>query len=96
MKSLGIKPEPNPVLGVQSGWDRTDLMASARKEIDTMVNLKRLLESTTDPILDLAPTPAEETIMRLGPNVAAQLKHKIDVMNAHWRDYNRLFTVPNP
>ncbi len=96
VKQLGVKTEANPVLGVQSGWDRTDLMETARKEIDTMVNLKRLLESTSEPILDLAPTSAEETIMRLGPNVAAQLKHKIDVMNAHWRDYDRLFTVPNP
>jgi len=34
--------------------------------------------------------------MRLGPDVAGQLQHKIDTMNAHWRDYDRLFTVPNP
>lgn len=94
--SVGAKPEANPVLGTQSSWDRTDLMETARKEIDTMVNLERLLESTSEPILDLAPTPGEETIMRLGPNVTAQIKHKIDVMNAHWRDYDRLFTVPNP
>ena len=84
------------MLGVQSGWDRTDLMETARKEIDNMVNLKALLDSTKEPILDLAPTPAEETIMRLGPNVSAQIKHKIDIMNAHWRDYDRLFTSPNP
>jgi len=96
VKSLGAKPEVNPVLGVQSSWDRTDLMETARKEIDTMVNLNRLLESTKEPILDLAPTPEEETIMRLGPNLASQIKHKIDIMNAHWRDYDRLFTLPNP
>lgn len=96
VKTLGLKTEANPVLGVQTGWDRTDVMETARKEIDAMVNLKRLLESTSEPILDLASTPAEETIMRLGPNVAVHLKHKIDVMNAHWRDYDRLFTVPNP
>jgi hypothetical protein len=96
VKNLGAKPEADPVLGVQSGWDRTDLMETARKEIDTMVNLKRLLESTKEPVLDLAPVPAEETIMRLGPDVAAQIKDKIDTMNAHWRDYDRLFTVPNP
>jgi hypothetical protein len=96
VKSLGVKPEINPVLGVQSGWDRTDMMETARREIDTMVNLNRLLESTTQPILDLAPTPGEETIMRLGPNITAQIQHKVDVMNAHWRDYDRLFTVPNP
>jgi hypothetical protein len=96
VKSLGVKPEVDPVLGVQSSWDRTDLMNTARKEIDTMVNLDRLLESTSEPILDEAPTAAEETIMRLGPNVPAEIKHKIDTMNAHWRDYDRLFTVPNP
>jgi hypothetical protein len=96
VKSQGSKPEADPVLGVQSGWDRTDLMETARKEIDTMVGLKHLLESTDEPILDLAPTAQEETIMRLGPDVASQLKHKIDVMNAHWRDYDRLFTMPNP
>jgi hypothetical protein len=47
-------------------------------------------------MLDTAPTPEEETIMRLGPNLPAQLTHKIDTMNAHWRDYDRIFTVPNP
>jgi hypothetical protein len=96
VKAIGEKPDPNPVLGVQSSWDRTDLMQTARTEIDTMVNLNRLLQSTSEPILDLAPTPAEETIMRLGPTITAQIKHKIDVMNAHWRDYDRLFTAPNP
>jgi hypothetical protein len=96
VRSLGGKPEANPVLGVQSGWDRTDLMEIARKEIDTMVSLNRLLESTKEPILDLAPTPGEETIMRLGPNLTSQIKHKINVMDAHWRDYDRLLTVPNP
>ena len=96
VKSLGVKPEVDPVLGVQSGWDRTDLMETARKEIDTMVDLDRLLASTNEPILDLAPTSEEESIMRLGPNLTIQIRHKIDVMNAHWRDYDRLFTNPNP
>jgi hypothetical protein len=96
VKQIGAKPETDPVLGVQSGWDRTDLMETARKEIDNTVNLQRLLQSTSEPILDLAPTQGEETIMHLGPNLIPQLKHKIDTMNAHWRDYDRLFTVPNP
>jgi hypothetical protein len=34
--------------------------------------------------------------MRLGETTADALKHKIDVMNAHWNDYDRLFSVPNP
>src|SRR5580658_517258 len=96
VKSLEVKPEADPVLGYQSSWARTDLMELARREIDTMVDLNRLLQSTREPILDLAPTASEETIMRLGPDTSTAIKHKIDVMNAHWRDYDRLFTMPNP
>ena len=91
-----MKPEANPPLGTQSSWDRTDLMDLARREIDNTVRLRRLLQGTAQPILDLAPTAGEETIMRLGPNLVAQLQRKIDLMNAHWMDYDRLFTVPNP
>ena len=96
VKALGIKPEANPVLGVQSSWDRTDLMETARKEIDNTVHLAHLLGDQPGQYLDLALIPEEETIMKLGPGLAAQLKRKIDLMNAHWLDYDRLFTKPNP
>ena len=96
IKTLGTHVEANPVLGVQSSWDRTDLMETARKEIDTTIDLEHILESAQVPILDTASTPQEETIMRLGPNITTQLKHKIEIMNTHWRDYDRLFTKPNP
>ncbi len=96
VKSLGVKPEVNPPLGAQSSWDRTDLLDLARREIDNTVRLRRLLQSTPQPLLDLAPTAEEETIMRLGPDLVAQLQRKIDLMNAHWMDYDRLFTAPNP
>ena len=94
--ALGAKAEPDAPLGAISSWDRTDLMELARKEIDTSVELRALLQSTSQPILDLTRTKDEESIMRLGPDVPNQLKHKIDTMNAHWRDYDRLFTIPNP
>jgi hypothetical protein len=96
VKALGVKPDPNPVLGAQSGWDRTDLMRLARNEIDNAMRLRQLLLSAKGPLLDLAPTPAEETIRRLGPDLPAQLKRKMDIMNAHWEDYKRLFPTPNP
>ena len=54
------------------------------------------LAPQSPPVLDLPPTPGEETIMRLGPNLTSQIKHKIEVMNGHWHDYDRLFTAPNP
>jgi len=96
VKALGGKPDPNPVLGAESGWDRTDLMRLARDEIDNAMRLRQLLLSAQGPLLDLAPSPAEETIRRLGPDLPAQLKRKMDIMNAHWEDYKRLFTTPNP
>jgi hypothetical protein len=96
VKALGIKPEANPPLAAQSSWDRTDLMDTARKEIDIMVSLERLLASADGPILDLASSPQDETIQQLGPNLRAQIRHKVDIMNHHWRDYDQLFTVPNP
>ena len=96
VKGLAVPPEPNPVLGVQSSWDRSDLIDTARREIDNTVHLKQLLDTTKEPILDLASIPEEETIMRLGPDLSVQLKRKIDLMNAHWMDYDRLFTAPNP
>ncbi|HEY5552852.1 MAG TPA: hypothetical protein VIK52_13245 [Opitutaceae bacterium] len=96
VKALATPPEPDPVLGVQSSWDRTNLMELARKEIDNTVRLLRLIQQTEEPLLDLAPTRDEETIMRLGPDLPSQLKRKIDIMNAHWMDYDRLFTAPKP
>jgi aromatic ring-opening dioxygenase catalytic subunit (LigB family) len=71
-------------------------MRLARNEIDNAMRLRQLLLSAKGPLLDLAPTPAEETIRRLGPDLPAQLKRKMDIMNAHWEDYKRLFTTPNP
>lgn len=92
---LGLEPEYNPPLGVQSDWARTDMMELARREIDNTVKLMQLMQSTEEPIIDMASTPEEEYTMRLGPDLVEQLKHKIDTMNAHWRDYDRIFTVPN-
>jgi hypothetical protein len=34
--------------------------------------------------------------MKLGPNFQSVLRQKVRTMNAHWRDYDRLFTMPNP
>jgi hypothetical protein len=67
----------------------------ARKEIDTMIRLRQIIQSTKEPILETADRADEESVMRLGPNVAAEIKDKIDTMNRHWRDYDRVFTAPN-
>ena len=96
VRQLGLKPEDNPPLGVESDWARTYMMELARKEIDAMIRLRQIMQSTREPVLETADDEREESVMRLGPNVAAQIKTKIDTMNRHWRDYDRIFTVPNP
>jgi hypothetical protein len=47
------------VPGVRSGWDRTDLMRIARKDIDNAIRLRALLLSSKAPRLELTATTAE-------------------------------------
>jgi hypothetical protein len=94
-KSKNIEPEANPVLGTRSTWDRIEIMRIARNEIDNAVSLKKILESSDVPLIKLAASAEEETIRMLGPDITSQLKLKIDIMNAHWEDYKKLYTSPN-
>lgn len=95
IKSRKIPVDPNPPLGARETWDRQMLLEVARAEIDNTAALLELLKSSSTPLLDLAATPDTEDVTLLGPNIQAQLKRKIDVMNARWQDYNRLTTAPN-
>jgi hypothetical protein len=94
-KALKVEPDPSPVIGTSSSWERSLMLETARREIDNTVLLIQLLESTNEPILDLAPTKELEDIRRLGPDFKLQLNHKLRIMNEHWLDYNRIFTTPN-
>jgi hypothetical protein len=96
IRELKLKPEADPPLGVQSDWARIDMMDLARREIDTMIRLRQILQESKQPILEVAESRGEENVLRLGPDIADQIKAKIDTMNRHWRDYDRIFTAPNP
>jgi len=87
-------PDTIPVAGTPSNWARSQILETARQEIDNTALLIQLLESTNEPILDIAPTKELEDIRRLGPDVKSQMKQKLRIMNEHWLDYNRLFTIP--
>jgi hypothetical protein len=56
-----------------------------------MAVLIGLLGENPGEYLVLAPTKEEEDIRLLGPDIVAQLRKKLQVMNAHWEDYERLF-----
>jgi len=93
--SRNVKPEENPVLGVGESWDRQEILRIARNEIDNAVRLKKILESSDAPLIHNSIIPEYETSRVLGPELVSQLKNKIDIMNRHWLDYNRIYTAPN-
>ncbi len=95
IQRLGIKPEETPSIDTPSSWDRQRIFETARQEIDNTAVIMNLLTSAREPILDLAPVKEEEHIIRLGPDIIDQLQKKLNIMNAHWMDYDRIFTRPN-
>jgi hypothetical protein len=96
LQSADAKAECVPVLGDGGDWARGDLLSIARDELSNAVDLKRLLESYPNELVDTAESPEHETSLQLGPKLPHQIQRKIDVMNAHWTDYDRLRTAPNP
>ncbi|MGA2584129.1 MAG: hypothetical protein ABSG31_12695 [Tepidisphaeraceae bacterium] len=96
IKGKNRPPEENPPLGTGSSWDRQMILEIARDEIDNTAQLIELLKSSPEPLLQCATSADEEDITLLGPDVVDQLKTKIDIMNAHWEDYKRITTTPNP
>jgi len=88
--------DQNPPLATRGSWDYEDMTNTARAEIDNCLHLKSLLESTDAPLIDFAEKQEDENVLRYGPELKAQLKLKVDIMNEHWQDYKRLFVTPNP
>jgi len=68
----------------------------ARREMDNSIVLAGLLESTKDVLLDLAKTKSEENIRVLGPDLAKQLRRRVEIMARTWEDYERLFDEEKP
>jgi hypothetical protein len=95
VKAEKKEPDPKPLIGTPSEFERSDMLETARREIDNTALLIQLLETGKQDILDIAPTKDLEDIRRLGPDLVNQLNTKLRILNEHWMDYNRLFTTPN-
>lgn len=87
----GFPDDPAWEAQTRIGWDHQLMMETARAEIDNTAVLIDLLGAKPGEYLVLAPTKEEEDIRLLGPDLTAQLRRKLEVMNAHWEDYERLF-----
>jgi hypothetical protein len=59
--------------------------------MDSSIVLAELLEANKDVLIDTAKTQGDESIRVLGPDLAKQLRRKVQIMAAHWEDYERLF-----
>lgn len=68
----------------------------ARREMDNSIVLAEMLESSRDALLDLAKTKEEENIRVLGPDLARQLRRRVEIMAKYWEDYERLFDEEKP
>jgi len=62
-----------------------------RHDVDNTLELIRLLESTKETLVWTAPTPAEEDIFLLGPNLVEQLYKKNEITLNHQLELYRLF-----
>lgn len=87
----GFANDPAWEAQTRIGWDHQLMMESARAEIDNTAVLIELLGANPGEYLVLAAKKEEEDIRLLGPDLIAQLRRKLEVMNAHWEDYERLF-----
>ncbi len=63
----------------------------AREELDNIAALIELIESRKEKVIEHAETPEAENVFMLGPNLAADLRRKMDVMLDHWPDYEKIY-----
>jgi hypothetical protein len=68
-----------------------EIQIVTRQEIDNLNELIELLQSSKVPLVDVAPTPAEEDIFRFGPDLVEQLRKKVEIMLKHQLEVHRLY-----
>ena len=65
-----------------------------RDELDNACELLQLIESDGPDVLCRAADSRYEDTFVLGPDIADQLRKKIDIMRAHWRDVEAYLATP--
>ena len=62
-----------------------------RKEIENTYEMIDILDSAKTPVFLTSATEETEDIMRFGPNIRNDFLKKIDIMENHRYDFNRLY-----
>ncbi len=68
-----------------------EIQIVTRHDVDNTQELIQLLSATKEVLILTAPTPEEEDIFLLGPNLIEQLQQKIDITLKHQWDVHRLY-----
>lgn len=71
------------------------VMAILREEIDNTYEIIKILDEAKTNILNCTPTEEQETIMRFGPDIKNDLLKKVDIMERHKLEFERLFKSYN-
>lgn len=89
--------DTSPVIREQGDVRLYELNLIVRAEIDNTHLMISILEGARDPLFEHAATDKEQTIMRLGPksSLIRDLRRKVAVMEAHRRDFLRLYKSYN-
>ena len=75
-------------------YDRMCVYNFYRGEIDNMYALLKIMKEYPD-IIDMAEREDQEDTFTFSPKLAEQIQKKIDIMFAHWQDFDRIFPRPN-
>ncbi len=86
--------DPSPAIDEQGDRRLFKINAIVRSEIDNTLDMIRIIDTGVK-VFSLAKTPEAQTIMVLGPQIRDDLKRKIAIMEAHRRDFLRLYRSQN-
>ena len=78
-------------IGDQGSIRYYSLMELIRSEVDNTIKLIDVLEKAEQPVIHQAVSKEFENVMLLGPDLVEQLKKKINIMEDHRRDIERLY-----
>ena len=92
-----VPRDTTPAIDEQGDGRLHKINLIVRAEIDNSLKMVEILETAQDPVFEFAASDAEETVMRLGPkeSVIRNLQRRIAVMEAHRRDFLRLYKSYN-
>jgi len=74
--------------------DRAVVYKIYRAEIDNTYTLLNILAECPD-IIETGERPEQEDQFTFSPDLAGQLRKKIEIMMNHWQDFDRVFPRPN-